>query len=380
MKKILICSNSFFPAYKSGGPVRSLTNLVDSLSQDFCIDIITKDRDLGDLLPFTSVEIDKWVGYKSKSNVRVFYLSKEENTFAFWKSILECDYDVIYLNGFFDYNFSIKVYLSSVFLSREKIKILLAPRGELTDGAMSLKTNKKRLFLFLFNFFNLNKKIKFHFTSLFEKDDAPKYLKAFDSVLCPNMHEPYPEFFNKNKSDGRLNILFLSRLSEKKQLHIILKALTSLEVEHDKHICFNVVGRHDDEKYFDYCKRLCKQITNNNIEVKFWGEQNRKQVQKHYQSNHLFVLPTLNENYGHAIVEAMVNSCILLISSNTPWSEVSSHGGFVVENQLVDEYRKHIISTLSMGDLEFNQRTKSIYDYCTQILERNEKYIKSMFD
>ena len=50
--RILIFIDWFLPAYKAGGPIRSIANLVDNLHADFDFYIVTGDRDLGDKNPF----------------------------------------------------------------------------------------------------------------------------------------------------------------------------------------------------------------------------------------------------------------------------------------------------------------------------------------
>ena len=52
---ILIFIDWYLPAYKAGGPVRSIANLVENLKNDFIFKIVTGDRDLGDTKPFEQV-------------------------------------------------------------------------------------------------------------------------------------------------------------------------------------------------------------------------------------------------------------------------------------------------------------------------------------
>jgi glycosyltransferase involved in cell wall biosynthesis len=40
----------------------------------------------------------------------------------------------------------------------------------------------------------------------------------------------------------------------------------------------------------------------------------------------LFYMPTLGENFGHSIVEAMQAGCLPLISDKTPWRQLQSVG------------------------------------------------------
>src|SRR4029077_18813526 len=42
--------------------------------------------------------------------------------------------------------------------------------------------------------------------------------------------------------------------------------------------------------------------------------------------HHFFFMPTANENFGHAIVEALLAGCPLITSDQTPWRELARRG------------------------------------------------------
>jgi len=56
---VLAFRSCYWPAFKSGGPVMSLRNMVRSLGDELDFRIVTADRDRGDDRPFTSVIIDQ---------------------------------------------------------------------------------------------------------------------------------------------------------------------------------------------------------------------------------------------------------------------------------------------------------------------------------
>ena len=60
-----------------------------------------------------------------------------------------------------------------------------------------------------------------------------------------------------------------------------------------------------------------------NIKVAFEGAVPNNQLPRIYQQNHLFVLPTHGENFGHVIYDAFVNGRPVLISDLTPWKGLS---------------------------------------------------------
>ena len=73
-RKVLVCIGYYLPGFKSGGPVRSMANMVAHLVDDVQFYIVTSDRDLGDDSPYPEVVNDgEWVDV---ANARVLYLKK----------------------------------------------------------------------------------------------------------------------------------------------------------------------------------------------------------------------------------------------------------------------------------------------------------------
>ena len=73
MKKILITYDFFYPAFKAGGPIQSLTNIAKHLGEDNKIFILCTNKDLdGTIL---NVITDKWI-WVEELKVSVFYMSK----------------------------------------------------------------------------------------------------------------------------------------------------------------------------------------------------------------------------------------------------------------------------------------------------------------
>ncbi|WP_351189648.1 glycosyltransferase [Shewanella sp. TB4-MNA-CIBAN-0142] len=375
MKKCLLVCGSFYPAFKSGGPVRSVTNLVKLLKDDIVFYVFTADRDMGSNVPFDNINVNSWNNKFANSNV--FYKSPCYSLFRNFKKIfINNDFDIIYLNSFFDFNFSIVFSVLISFRMFNEKEILLAPRGELTQGAMSLKPLKKKLFLTLFKVFRLHKNITFHFTSKEELEESIFFLGDVKYNLAPNMHGDLPVYKIKEKQVDSLNIIFLSRISPKKNLLTIIESLKNIKFGN---VNFTIAGVVDDHVYWDKCCSLLRLLPSN-IKVNILGPIDRHQVTIELSKSHLFFLPTLNENYGHAIVEAMMYSNIVMLSDKTPWSEVSSFGGFIGGVNDIDYYTKCITYLLTINKDEFNDKTNKIFEFSDSILKYNEKVIKEMFN
>jgi len=104
-KKILCFADYYLPGYKAGGPIQSIVNLVENLSDEFEFDIICNDHDLLDRQPYPNVKIDEW---NAVSKARVFYASRKSLNFKIIKKLLnETKYDLLYFNSFFSFKFTI---------------------------------------------------------------------------------------------------------------------------------------------------------------------------------------------------------------------------------------------------------------------------------
>ena len=75
---ILIFCRYFSPAYKAGGPIVSISNIVEHLGDYFDFYIITSDRDIGDKRSFPNISNKYW---HKVGKANVYYLSKDASSF-----------------------------------------------------------------------------------------------------------------------------------------------------------------------------------------------------------------------------------------------------------------------------------------------------------
>ena len=59
-QKVMIFTGYYLPGVKGGGPIQSIKNLVNNLSDIFDFYIVTSDRDLGDTEPYSNIKVDEW--------------------------------------------------------------------------------------------------------------------------------------------------------------------------------------------------------------------------------------------------------------------------------------------------------------------------------
>src|SRR5258708_2565399 len=143
--RILALLGYYLPGYKSGGPVRTVANMAERLGRGFEIDVVTSDRDYGDAQPYSNVPIDSWTDL---GRARVFYASARRRSFLNLALLVdETPHAVLYLNSFFDPKFTIGPLLARRVGLIGKRPAVIAPRGELSRGAIDLKKRKKAAFM-----------------------------------------------------------------------------------------------------------------------------------------------------------------------------------------------------------------------------------------
>ena len=318
----------FLPGYKAGGPIKSLANLFLCLGVDHTFKLLTSDRDLGDLVRYDFLNDNSSGDWRCVGNIEVRYLNAENLKRAsriFLSLRGECP-DIIYLNSFFSPAFSIFPLLCTFFRLVPRAPVLIAPRGELSSEALSIKARKKKVYMFVSRILALHKNVFWHASSEFEAKDiatnfgAPmeRIFVASDLPTAPSL--PVPEK-SGNVSDDVFRICFLSRISEIKNLDYCLDVLRAVTAP----VCFNIYGPVEDVEFLRKCQEKASSLRSN-IQVHFMGPVFPQDVARIISEHDLFFLPSKSENYAHVIAEALSVGTEVLISDRTPWRGLDQRG------------------------------------------------------
>lgn len=316
--KILTFASCYLPGYKGGGPIKTLKNLFcGTNSNSLKFDLVTSDRDLGDESAYSNVNVGAW---NDLSHAQVFYSSNGLGGFKQIRDIVKNhNYDLIYLNSFFSFRYSIfpqilaKIYNKSV---------LVAPRGELSNGALEFSKLKKKLFLWLYKFTGLQKNTVFQASSFYEKHEIQFLLgKESDVFVAENIGSR--SFAEKIplKDTKKLRGVFLSRISPKKNLLKSLEVLTTVKIPVD----YDIYGPIEDSLYWSECKDLIGRLPNH-VSVNYKGELTPQKVINTLSKYDFFFFLTKGENFGHVIAEALCAGLPILISDRTPWRQLEEKG------------------------------------------------------
>lgn len=319
---ICIFISSFIPSYKSGGPVRSVANLVKYLPDGSNCSIFTRDRDATDEQAFPNIGAKKRLSDK----VTIFYYFMGGifqwclNIYNFVKSH---NSEYVFLNSFFDLRFSILPLLVCRIFFREKI-VILAPRGEFSPNALNFSRAKK-IFYIVFHKAILSDKIRFLATT----DDEARLIRSVigektSIVICPNIPDDlgFAPFQNQQVSKiQKLELLFLGRISRDKNVHLMLEYLADFE----GYVSLRLVGAFRDPEYLLSLKTMAKSLPTN-ITVSFEGPMPRHAIQDVFKTAHLSVLLSCGENFGHSIAESLSVGRCVLASDFVGFSELARHG------------------------------------------------------
>jgi len=321
--KILLFIDWYMPAFKAGGPIQSCVNFVENMKTYYEILIVTGDTDFGETQKLEGISSNVWIDLGD--NVKIIYASKSFITFKSIKRIIHAEQpDFIYLNSMFSQNFTLlPLFLKKV--TKIGAKYLLNPRGMLRESAMKFKSSKKRYFIGLFKFLRIYRDINFLATDLREAMDIKKYFPDAGVSIIPNFSTCSK--FNTSileKKRGELKLLFVGRIHPIKQLSYLLNVLQNVQGV----VVLTIVGIPEDLEYWKQCQ---KQINNfpSSIKVNELGGIPHYRLEQLYFDNHLFCLPTLGENFGHAIFESLSAGTPVLISDQTPWHNLlNSNAGW----------------------------------------------------
>ncbi len=314
--KILIVMGGFFPGKKFGGPPVSVDNFCSLLKDEATCYIVTHNHDMGDNTPFADISD----GWNDRGNAKVMYLSDDEYKYATFECIAEeLQPDCIYLQGLFQ-----SCVLPCLKLATKlKIKVILAPRGEICAGAFKKKYKKIPYIIYLRMMGLLDSTI-FQATSKEEFDAIKKYLGAsFDRIYLlnniPSVPSDLPEYGYKETGCGKF--VFISRILWKKNLLEAISYFKNIR----GNVVFDIYGPKEDEAYWHQCEAEIKLLPRN-IKVAYKGVLNHDEIHKTFRGYDAFLFPTLSENYGHVIAEALASGCSPIISNQTPWNDLNDNG------------------------------------------------------
>jgi glycosyltransferase involved in cell wall biosynthesis len=318
-RHILVLSGYYLPGFRAGGMLRSVANLVEWLGHEARFWVFTRGNDLGMSEPYPNVQLNDW---NPEGQASVFYLAPgTPPANKIRQVVLDAKPDLVYLCGFFS-PLTVRYLWFHRLRKIPQKPLFLAPHGEFSPGALTVKRFKKRCFFALaVRFFGLYKGVTFLASTPQEKIDIQNALGAqipiADMPYLPPKQASAADPRAEAKAAGQMRLVFCSRVSEKKNLHWLIPILGKLQGD----VTLDVIGPLSETAYVEKCRKLAANLPAS-IRLNFCGEVPHSEVLSRVGAADFFVLSTLGENFGYAIAEALLAGTPAIISDTTPWQDL----------------------------------------------------------
>lgn len=307
---VLVAIDWYLPAFRAGGPIRSIANLVTALGDEIDFRIVCGDRDLGANAPLP-IDLDTW---HTVGKAHVLYLSKTDWTAARWTALLSgIQPDLLYLNSLYSGPFSRLPWKVARAMGAPT---KLAPRGMLGPGALSVKPFRKRAWLWMQRLTGGYRDIRWHASTEQEAAEIRAWFPNASIQVALNLPVPFAPM-PSNRQAGALRILSVGRIHPIKNYPFGVDVAGSL-VHDGTRVEYRIVGPIEDAAEAD---RIRQQ--SDAIELELVGPVSPTETADHFGWADLVLVPSFNENFGHAIAEAVACGKPVLVSDQTAWSALN---------------------------------------------------------
>jgi glycosyltransferase involved in cell wall biosynthesis len=370
MIQVLVIWDYYIPGFRGGGPIASLSHLVEWLGGEVQFSIVARDRDLGDRHPYPGIKRGCW---QMVNGAKVFYV----RPWGFWlpgflRLLRQTPYDVLYLQGFFPFP-TISALLARRLGLIPARPVIIASRGDFHPAGLLLKPRKKRLYTWVAKRLRLYNKVVWQATSEMERTEIlhgfgkEAEVNGSSIVIAPNLPPRDPLLFasaaRPAKKPGEASVIFLSRIARKKGLDLALRALARVKGK----IEFDIYGPIEDSEYWRECEGLMESLPSW-VRANYRGAVRPAEVPHAFAGYHLFLFPTRGENFGHVILESLVAGCPVLVGDTTPWMNLAESGaGWVFPLSDVDGFARAMDSVIAMDAAEFDRMSHRAYEYGRRI-------------
>ena len=358
---------TYKPAYIYGGTITSISLL--------CENLVAKGGCKVTVLSTTANGKDELPVYKNApknvDGVDVYYFprwTKDHSQLSpalLWYLLRYARrFDAVHIHSWWN----LSVLLATFVCLLRGVKPVLSPRGMLSSFTIAGRF-KPVFHRFLGKW--LLKNTYLHTTSPQETQECLAMIPNWQHTDLPNfldtplLNLPKPTRLNRhsNRQNHTLELLFLSRLHQKKGVELLLDALAQVTFDWS----LTIAGGGET----DYVEQLKKQSKNLGIDLKInWlGWVNAPERTAAFEAADLMVLPSHNENFANVVIESLATGTPVLVSKYVGLSK------YVADNNLgwvCDTTVESLRETITEANYQQTRRH--------QIAERCSAQIRADFD
>ena len=262
-------------------------------------------------------------------------------------------YDVVHVHALFSY----ATIPGCRAAARAPVPYILRPLGTLSNWSLGHRRWKKRPYYALLERPHLAGASAIHVTSEAESEDVARLGYGERARVIPlgvDVGERPSRRAHADSGNEPLRLLFLSRLHEKKNVPLLLRALAA--TNSSRRIELTVAGD-GDPGYRDRLAALSDELGLRDV-VSFTGHLDGVAKERAFAEADCFVLPSAHENFGLAVAEALAAGLPAIVTTNVALArDVHAVGAGLVteptETALASALRwaaEHPAALLEMGD------------------------------
>lgn len=304
--RVLHVIPSYLPAWRYGGPVRAVHSLARAqVASGDTVEVFTTNVDGDRVLDVPTTRAVE----RDRVAIRYFAIGRPRRLArapglrrALHARIAE--FDIVHLHSVFQW----PTLVAARAAEHHRVPYVVAPRGMLVRELIENRGRwRKRAWLELFERRTLREAAAVLATSEVEAAEIRSLHLAETPIRVVPNGVPEPESEDRGtvssavEAASRLRpmILFLGRLSWKKGVDLLIRTLPALPTAH------LVVAGNDDESLQPALLALARHCAVGD-RVHFVGEVRGGAKQKLLAAATIFALPSLSENFGNAVLEALV--------------------------------------------------------------------------
>lgn len=315
--KILQITAAYKPAFIYGGPTMSVSKLCEALVEnDVDIEVFTTTANGVSELP-VHANIETLV-----DGVKVtYFVRKTKDHTHFSPALLWALRSEILRFAQKDKSLVIHIHawwnLVSIFTCSiakwYNVPVILSPRGMLTNYTAANRNAKIKTIIHNMLGKKLLKYCHIHVTSEKEKNDVLEIIEPKSITIIPNLVN-FPIFNTINykelsSQNSNFNLIFLSRIEEKKGLELLFDALAKLQIEWK----LTIAGS-GEPGYINSLKNKSEQLNISN-QIYWVGQVKNEDKFKLIAENDLLVLASYNENFANVVIESLSVGTAVLLST-----------------------------------------------------------------
>lgn len=332
---------------KSGGPTTCTHDLMEGIYVQSCnVDLMTLQD--GCDLSLIAGHDRPWIKLIANDTFSPLFISKN-----FRKVLAESDYNLYHTNALWLY-----VNHITCKIAREKHKpYIISPHGMLYPSALKIKVWKKKPMLWLWFNKDIHHAACLHTTCYEEMQHCRTFGYKGPIAVIPNPVVIPNEIVAKKCIPSEKRIGFIGRLHPIKKVEALIYGMAYAIEQGAPSFQLDIMGTGSK----DYEIFLRKEVNRLGLDskVNFVGFVSGKEKYERLSNLWALFVPSVQENFGMIVPEALICGTPVYASKGTPWEELNSHGCGWWHKNSPDTIASIILELFSKNESELLQMGKN---------------------